>query len=264
MKKQAGLGLVTVCIVGAVGFGCGGGQPLEAFKGATFRIDVGQGSVQQNPPPADHYLAFVSLLPSASQPCSTLVDGTTATLNGEPGAISVGDCAKANAVPLATFEFVAQGDETRNAVFVWTDGKHRMEVEVQDLLAQYRLEARKAGFSASANPGPDVNPVAHGEVLVFDRKPALAPAQVSTASIEEEREAGNPQYPTLVTNTYEANATADGAQVSFTVPNQPPSGPATLTLRVIENHAALRCEGVAQCYTQVGMSLESVPVTVSP
>jgi len=247
MKRGSWLGMLVAFGV-VLGAGCGGVNSLDAFKDRLFFIDYSFVTTDPGAPAGKGVLTVV--LESKGLACGQLLPSVSATVNGDLNVrLDPGRCGglldRGN--PFLTYELPV-GDP-QNATIVLSDDSHRMEVEVENLLARYQLQAEKAGFDPTL-VDPGANPVKRGEVLVFDRVPSLRDA-------------------TLESNLYQGATNFDtqpnlsGAKVRVTIPTTVADGEARLAVSTTEHPAILRCEGVSSCEDHVEVRMDA-NVTVTP
>lgn len=246
MKRCSWLGALAAV---ALGTACGGVQPLEAFKDRTLVIDYSAGSMS------------VLLQQRSVSNCRSLSPDVVVTVNGDSGVgISPGGCSFTSSDdPLLTFKHQVT-DVPQRATLVISDSTYRMEVEVEDLLAGYRFQARKPGFDPSLEFVENANPVARGEVLTFDQVPAVRTPDFE-ANLSQEHQSGNP--PKFSWTYFDVQPAMSDGVAQVTIPADVDDGASTLVLDGTEHPAASRCEGPSACEVVVRYRIETT-VTVTP
>jgi hypothetical protein len=244
-----------IVAMAALGAGCGGARSLDAFQDRQLVADLvgldapGQGMI-------------VVLLENRSMSnCASLSSEVQVTVNGDPNVtLAPGGCSLTSSdSPMITFG-VDLTDTPQTATVVLSDDTARMEVEVQDLIAHYQLTPLKAGFDPDVHFGqPGVNPVSRGEVLSFERAPAIQTA-LAEGSLQQEHVDAQGKHDWTI---FELLPAQDGAQVQVTIPGDIGDGLATLSVMATTHPAITRCEGVAACTSQVMTGLQT-DVTVTP
>jgi len=257
MKRCSWLGGVLAVLV--LGVGCGGVKPLDEFKDRTFQLHFMPGSVTTTPAPAGRAVLFASLLMNGPD-CNSLSPDVVATVNGDSNVrLGAGGCAfKGSSSPGFTYELDV-GSTPQNATIVFEDGTHRMEIEIENLIASYRLQPQKAGFDPSKLYEEGANPVTRGEVLVFDRASDLRPVATFDANLQQDHEVGGRFESTI----HDVHPVLDGSRAEITVPTDVKDGMAYLGIRATERPAVLRCEGMRSCEVEVSYGIETT-VTVTP
>jgi hypothetical protein len=236
-------------------------QPLAAYKDTMLSSILAPGSITTTPTPPGRYLLFLSL---GRANCDSLTSDVVATVNGDSNvSFAAGGCVPSGASgPMFTYELEA-GD-SRDATIVLTDGKDRMQVQVENLLAGYQLQPRKAGFDPSLNFQEGANPVARGEVLLFDRIPNVRAAASLEANMSQEHMVGTGSDARREWTNHDVHPALMGdAAVQVTIPTEVNAGEASLSVLTSEHPTIRLCEGVASCEAQVTYGMETT-VTILP
>jgi len=257
MKRSVWLGAVAA-IAAALGTGCGSSRPLEAFKDRTFRVDFGpDGTVTtpEHPEPVTHYSFYFSLPPASLGDCDSLAPGVVATVNGDSNVMNLGGgCTWSGSLSPVFYYEVEPGAVPESATLVLSDSTHRMEIEVENMIAAYGLDPRRDDFDTNVLARDGANPIARGEVLVFDRVPGQRAPSSLDGLISQGTPSGSREFPLA--------PTVNGAELRFTVPGGLAIGQGELLLDLKEAPAILRCEGARTCEAEVGYHiLTSVTVT---
>jgi len=253
MKRGSWFG-VLVAFGAVLGAGCGGTRSLDAFKDRALVADLG------NTPDGRGMLILLLQERSVSN-CASLSSEVQVTINGNSNVdLSPGGCSLSTADSPMITQPVDLDDTPRSATIVLSDATARMEVEVADLFAAYRLRSLKPGFDAHVELGqPGVNPVTRGEVLSFERVPAVRDAAVE-GSLQQEHVDSQGQRSWTILDLPPAQ---DGAEVRVTIPAETSDGLAVLSLMTTEHPIISRCEGVASCQSEVMRFLQT-DVTITP
>lgn len=255
-------GLVALSLV--LGAGCGGPQPLSAFKDGKVLITYGPGSFTTTPTPPGRYVISILLQPGGF-PCAVLESDATATLNGDIQMnVGQGSCGgfKGSSSPGFAVELDVN-DVPQDATFVFSDDGYQMKVQVENLLAAYRLQPRKPGFDPDLEFQDGANPVMRGEVLIFDRTPSVRDAASFSAILSQEHMVGTAADPRFERTEHDVQPTLTGAELRLTVPGDVSDGRAELSIMATEAPAILACDGVRSCEAEIS-SWISTSVTVQP
>lgn len=238
-----------------LGAGCGGTASLDAFKDRALVVDFDSGGQGRG---ALHVLLSKKSLFST---CAGLSPDVQMTVNGAlSGPPEPGGCgASSQSSPGFTFEMDVN-DTPQSAIIAISDDTHRMEVEVADLFANYRIRPMKEGFDPNVQLGnAGVNPVARGEVLSFERIPAVRDVSLE-ASLQQEHLDSNGKRSWTI---FDLESAQSGAQLQVTIPADASSGLGSLGMMTTDHPAVTRCEGVDSCESEI-MLLLGTDVTVTP
>jgi hypothetical protein len=207
----------------------------------------------ENPDAAGSH-RFTVTLSQAADGCTRLVDGVTATFNGqpmklEPGGISDSGGREVCDETRAWFDFDpevwdAEPIEDARIFLQAQDGSRSLSLIVEGAKAKRRFTFQGAGSGATLR---------QGQTYTYRWEPVEeAPATVSATLLREDGRA-----PATL------QLTQDGGNVSFTLPQATPVATHLLTLSGSLSGAVLECAGVASCQGSIFHSSD-FEVAVAP